>query len=300
MQTLKIGLALSQSWKSLKGSKWPIWLIYITVAAVAFGIAFVVGTVALGLVAATATHAGSDSVTTTMHTLFGFHHHDTQIFEQPKLIPSILKLVILVIVAPFLAGAVMIGVKRARGESVTFESGFQYFHRQLPLGCIFVLMNLFGMAMISVCAYAKGSNFFALTVSLCALIYLFIIPFFLMWTPAVADKKISIFSAWKNNFPVVLRNWFRLFLLFLSYVGIVLLLILTIIITSMLMGGIFGLLLHFIFPTVSVHHLIAAMLMVVIVIESVIALIWYRPYTDLLRGQVYHQLFDTENANPIV
>lgn len=297
MQTLKIGLALSQSWKTLKGSRWSIWLVIIAMVGVRIAsMIFIIMPAAIIM-----HHVSGVDFNTAMDTLIAPPLHQLRHLGAPAMKPSVIASVVnflcAALFAPFFAGLVMIGVKRARGEAVNAGSGFHYFHRWLPLIYVVFFADLFMYFYRLTMYYPNLHPIFFLLLLFSVLLLFFLLPFYSMWIPAVADKKISAFTAWKNIFMPVLRNWFRILLLWLSLLGILIgIFIAAAIVAALLIALPAYFITHSVYMDTAEVGILVAFGAIVLILVG----ISFIPYSFLIRGQIYHQLMDAENTNPIV
>lgn len=245
-RTFAIWETIGQAWDLVSGSKWPIWAIAILIGVVSFIVQVLI----------------------------------TYIFQiDPQDPPALYRYLIMpcinnIIIAPFFAGAVMVGIRRARGESVTARAGYQYFRKTIPVMITLFIIALLGniityivhldSIVTAVGAYSNWLNFIAGAISV--LVYVFL----LLAVPLVVDKNLAPLTALKMSFTIIKHCWFKvLILLIIIYL--------------------FFLIAMIPFFVGSLIHPYARILGIVILIA---ALIWLIPLLFCIQGVLYHKLVD--------
>jgi hypothetical protein len=162
------------------------------------------------------------------------------------------------IAAPFLAGAFMIGIRRARNETVTISAGFLYFYKWLSLGAAMVLITILSLlttaifwelmmlsAPQSLSAIETGVGLITFVAWLFEILLLFTLPL-------IIDKELSLFRAFLVSAKAVSKHY---------------LLVIVVILISIVLNFI-GTALFF------------------------IGLLWTMPMTVIMWGVLYHYLID--------
>lgn len=237
---------ISRSWELVEGCKWPVWSIAILMAVASFVVQIIIALI----------------FHVTEQTSSALYHY------------LIMPLVNNIVIAPFFGGAVMVGVRRARGEPVDGSSGYAYFNKSWPLILtmffIAVLANIINYvvhlpAVVTALAVHTGwLDAFAGIISL--LVYVF----FVLSVPLVVDKNLSPLKAMKASLNIVKHCWFRV---------LVVLVILYLFLMIALIPSMVG----------SMIHPYARALGIVIFVA---ALIWLVPLIFLVVGKLYHRLVD--------
>ena len=165
--SLAIGDTLSKTWDLLSGAKWPIWTVTLVMIVVAIGVSLVI------------------------QQLFGMSAKNESFLLRFIVLPIVSN----AIIAPFYAGAVMVGVKRARGEAVTASSGWQYFGQYAPIAITIVVVSFIASLLViilnapGIAPSAEGQK--ALFETVASLFSTLVYTFFILAVPLVADKKLS-------------------------------------------------------------------------------------------------------------
>lgn len=180
-----IGGLLSESWGLLKGTKGIILGGFIVFYIAMFVIAFVLGmgTALLGLA------GGEDSM-------------GMMIASQ-----IVSTLVITALTYPFMAGLMMIGIRRAAGQPLSFNEIFSHFGRAVPLiitALVMTLLVYLGMLLLLI----PG-------------IYLSIA--YLLAIPLVVERGLSPWQALETSRKAISQHWFKVFGLFFVLMLIMLL-----------------------------------------------------------------------------
>ena len=176
-----------------------------------------------------------------------------------------------------MAGIQMVGLKRARGETIQASTAFHYWHRWFTLGCsgllhtiaIAVPLLLFGYLWAH---FAPKISLSALPLSLivigCMLVLL--LQFYLL---AVVDKKKGAFGALIYSAKIVLPHWFKVLMMSLFT-------LLLFVVTAL--PGELALILY--------PHTPVAILSGMVI--SLLLFVWILPYTTLLKANIFHHLSD--------
>ena len=243
-----IAEVLNEAWNLVRGSKWPIWAI-----AIFIGISsLIVQLIIIGI--------------------FRIDAQASPTYYQYLLMPIINN----VVVAPFFAGAVMTGIKRARGEAIEVKTGFRYFNKtwQVMVAMLLIafLANILNYIVhlpsivIALNLHAGWLNIIAAIVSI--LVYVFT----LFSVPLIVDKNHSPWGALLASFHIIKKSWFKvLILLIIVYVFFIIAAI------PLFVGAMI--------------HPYAKLLGAIILI---VALVWLLPFMFLVQGALYHQLVDRD------
>ncbi len=140
----------------------------------------------------------------------------------------------LVLTANLLTLLLMLGIKRARGEDISFEKVKPYLSRWLPITLSFICIAIFNAIVNRVINIGLLSLFPALVVhpssgmlthpNIGAAVFMLLVnmllaaalvPFFLSALPLVAERKYSAWQGFVTSLSLGKRNWFRLFILLL-------------------------------------------------------------------------------------
>lgn len=107
----------------------------------------------------------------------------------------IVQLAITAIIYPFLAGIVMMGVRRSVDLPISYNEVFAYFAYALPLVIAAVLMSLLMML---------GFILLVIPGIYLAVAYIFTVPL-------IADKNLGAWEAMETSRSAVTRHWFKIF-----------------------------------------------------------------------------------------
>ena len=244
--TVVIWETISEGWKLVAGGKWPMWAIMVLGAVASFVIQML------------------------MAFIFRFDPQNPPVFYHYFLIPCISSIV----VAPFYAGAVMVGIKRARGEVVTPSTGYQYFNKTISLMVTMLIIAFLAnvaMYIMHLPAVVAGVGSQIVWLSLLASIISILVYVFLFFSiPLVTDKNLTPWQALKASFNTIKRAWFRvLVLLVIMYLFFLIAMI------PFLVGALI--------------HPYARMLGIAVL---VLALIWLIPLAFYTQGVLYRKLVD--------
>ena len=179
---LNIKSILSESWALLRGSKWPIWLTIFPIVIVINLFTYIVK------------HYGLLHPDFTLH---GLRYFACLLF-------------IFILNAPLSVGATLIGVKRARGETISAGSGYHYFRFWIPLAIaeffVFLILQVF-----------SGFGFYIGDPKATLFITIFtlcITPLLLLTYPLIVDKNMNAFSAIYQSIMMTAKNWWRILVIF--------------------------------------------------------------------------------------
>ena len=109
-------------------------------------------------------------------------------------------LVITVLTYPFMAGLMMIGIRRAAGQPLSFNEIFSHFGRAVPLiitALVMTLLVYLGMLLLLI----PG-------------IYLSIA--YMLAIPLVVERGLSPWQALEASRKAITQHWFKVFFLFLT------------------------------------------------------------------------------------
>ena len=253
---LEIKSILKQSWKSLKGSKWAIW-IYLIPSYIVMRIP--------SLLIKPKHLVGNFFITTITHAV---------------VLHFIYMLIAIAIAAPLVTTAVLTAVKRARGQTVYYNDGYSYFDRWFSIAlasCIIYLLYPI-TAMLGI---ATANH----VILLSAVLMFFVLhPLFLLVLPLIADKKLGVFSAFRESIRLVLNNWFKIFLLLLTASFIFIVCYGLIVIFSVIVDVVLAAFFH----TISLNHMMNLLSFSL----RILLMVWFIPYYFMIIGRVYHQLVD--------
>lgn len=248
---LNIPENLTQAWRLLKGSKAPLWSTSLGWISIAGAILLLAWFISFLLPPAVAFH--------------------------PITLLS-LTWVILLITSPLFAGINMIAIKRARGEPVTWRTGFQYFDLWLPLAGAFLAILLIITALILLFSFILNFAVFRFlspeilnqwipTVLLSigtSILFNLISALVIFVIPLVADRKLPVFKALQLSSQIAKAHWVELFKLLILFYGLNLL---TLLICEVPYIGLFC---------------------------YIVINIWLFPFIFLNIGIAYHELVDRE------
>ncbi len=246
-KSLRVGKILNSAWEQVKGVKWPIWVVAIVVGVAAIAIRLI------------------------LDKLMGVDLKHPEFVNNIIIIPIIMN----AIVAPFYAGMLMIAITRARGESPRVKTGFQYFHKWIPLGITLVVTSLIGSIpyiIVNIPGFISGSPEIKAIADLIAMILALIIyVLFLLSVPLVADKDKSPGQAISTSVKLVAPHWLKVFVaVLIPYVFVL------IIIIPLILGFAFS----------------SMLLLALGYIIFIVALIWLLPFLLMVLGTIYHRLVD--------
>lgn len=178
-----------------------------------------------------------------------------------------------VIIAPFYAGAVMVAVKRARGDSVDFKTGYQYFHRAVALMATAAITSGITTLLMLAANVTRLSPWAGAITIWCeiaaAILSLMVYVFCVLAVPFVADRGLSPIKALLESARRISHCWVRVFILFLyAY------LLLLVCMLPVFVGAV-------------VAHPLVVWLGIIV---CMIAMVWILPYLLLLQGVLYKQL----------
>ena len=246
-QSFIIWEVLLEAWQSRIHTLWPIWAIVLPMLVV-----LVILQILIGLLFA--------------HT----HTIPLLIFYQRLLVPMIIGIA----VAPFVAGSQMIALKRMRGEIVTTQTGYQYFHKawqvMVVLFIIELLSNLMFYIIQTTTPHDTMHHAIAWWYLLAGVVFIFILVFSLLGILFVVDKNLPPLKALYYSCKTIAHCWFKTLLL---------LIILYLLIVAISIPFIVGSMIH------PYAKLLGACIFV-------IGMIWLIPYTFLVQGTLYHKLVD--------
>ena len=255
-----------QSWKLLKGCKWPLWLI-----------------VASGLLLP-CLFAG----------IVGPHVFQSQEFSLSK---STFLLINTIITAPLATGALLIGIKKARGESISYRAGFLYFNHWVSLAIAGVIVFLV-YQVVSVLGLSFENH---LAASLAGIVSYFLMPFFILAQPLIVDKKLKIFPAIQKSIYLGGKNWLKIIILFFSVsFASLLCLILGFIAVRIIQIPVLYLV-FLILKNTSIDSLLffhQHLLLIVNILPGaalITMFVWIIPYFIMINSQIYCKLIDETN-----
>lgn len=198
--TFNLQQAYKQAWHLIDGSKWPIWLVYLSYM-LAVGLTLMSVSLLYGNGFDTAANAAPDSS-----------------MERAIIYAEMLLKILL---APLGVGAFMVAIMRVRGQKPAPLAGFRYFPLWLNLSLtqlIIVLAQLFVRESTDLLRTVGEDNTFVLILYFSGF---FLINFFTIFAlPLVADKQLRPWQAIKTSFTLTTRHWLKV----LSFLASVMLL----------------------------------------------------------------------------
>lgn len=244
---------IKTAWHNVKGTKWAIWAPELIMVLIYLGIAVMFGVVGR---------------------ITGFLAHGMEMSMGFITGLLIFEIVAVFLISPLAGGIQMVALKRSRGETLSASTGFQYWHKWIPLGftvLFFVLGNLiinqiFSMLIRASATLPVVSVLLSVLLLIAALLY---ITFFVFNILFVADKDKGPWKALGDSAKIVAPHWFRVLLLL-----IYLLLIYVVIALPAVLG--------FLCPQTIVK--------ILGVIVSLALLIWGVPYSYLILATTFHKL----------
>lgn len=238
---------LNEAWSLVKGSKGSIWCVTLVIAIVASCLQLIT------------------------HYLLGIDTKAGASLSTQILLPIVINLLI----APFYAGALMIAIKRARHETVTVGTGFQYFTHYVNVAITMVIVAFIASipalvinapGMMPEPGATKG-----LLSILGGLLSTLVYTFFLLSVPLVADKNHSPKQALSQSIKLISPHWFKVFaLLLISYLFILIIAI------------------PFLIGMLLLHNIVILFGAIILLI----GVVWLVPFLFLITGNIYHHLVD--------
>ncbi len=165
-----IGQVLSEGWQRVSGLKGPFWIAAILVLLITMLAAIVL--TGIGSLLGINDTSGLGIVTT-----------------------LIVQLAITAIIYPFMAGIVMMGVRRSVDLPISYHEVFAYFAYVIPLVVAAILMSLL-MTLGFILLIIPGIYL--------AVAYIFTVPL-------IADKNLGAWEAMETSRSAVTRHWFKVF-----------------------------------------------------------------------------------------
>lgn len=253
-QSFKVMNVLDEAWNLLKGSKWKIWLGLLGIVILLMFLNFIIAK-ALG------------------------YNLDTMQNMPLWATYGLFPLLTNILIAPIYAGCIMVGIKRARNESLTSTAAYKYFHMYIPLAITMVLVNLIPTVIalllnIAITKMNLGVNR-SIAEIIIVLVSVTVYSFLLLSMPLVADRHFSPLTAIKTSIQKISPHWPKVFLLLL--IGYVFLFVSAI---PMSLG----------------RQLENSMIILVGSILFVIAVVWLIPFLFMIQSMIYHHLVDKEDA----
>ena len=291
MSTLYIGSTIKEAFQRVKGTKGPFFF-----CVVGFLIAEMIGLFIMSLIMS---HIFDINYLALMQSK-STHTH-AQIFSA-----AFIFLVLPFLVASFMGGIAMLGLKAARGEPIPLSVGFQYFHKSLPVGLVQVLVFILSfilLLIINVIAFwgivffldfvgrLAGSSllakivFFVLGIPVVffdIFIYMIIIVCLQLSFMLVIDQNVNPFKAIKTAILLVWGHVWRLF--WLTFVCLLIaispiLIIFAALLSSSLVSSLFG-------------TLFSGIFIMIFGIICMVALLWSLPLMINTFGIMYRELVD--------
>lgn len=254
---------LSDAWHKVGGAKASLWGINIAALVVAVLLGLTIGMVFDNAILSAESQMSHLQIPTTgLHSVW---------------FPALAGLVLLFIVAPLLAGAYMVAIKRARGEMVSASNGYGYFNKWLFAGItlfLSVVLNIIITQAINILIlrpFLLGySHSLFMVVSI--LVSIFFSTLWIFALPLCADKNLNPIQALWQSLKGVAPKWLTVFLLQLSVMLVNIIALLPMIFS-----------LHF--HQSGLFHLAG-------IIVTIVIAVWSFPFSLMIFGTTYHKLFD--------
>lgn len=240
---------LSQSWSHVKGAKWPIWAVVIVAAAIVM------------------------LVNALLDRAFGVDIEHPSFWINFVVIPIVSN----AIAAPFYAGALMVAVKRARDERVTGATGYQFFHRYIPVAITLIIIGILSgllVGIVNTTGISQSAGQWKGLIDLAAGVVSMLVYLFLMLSiPLVIDKNYSPWQAMSTSCKLVSHHWFKIFVIVvIGYLAFIVFLI------PLFIG-------------LTVKYPVVILLGLAILI---VGAIWIVPFLLMINGVVYRLLVDKQ------
>lgn len=274
---------LSESWRLVKGSKWPVWFAFI-VSMLIFMFIFAIGMLILAGIHVVDYHA----------TMNQFAAEQAGDFWIRYFWPSVFLFIGVLIVSPLVTGIFLIGVKRARGQTVSATEGFAYFNRYSSLILTTLYLCILNFLVVGLIwgFFSFGHHVFGWmmladsAVMNLVRLSLFILAIFLFLVlPLVADKNMNAFSAIATSCRKASTHWFKILLTWLLVGLIFVLMVFCAVILSFIFFG----LLHLLSASDAVAKILSIFVGIALFLVS---LIWFHPFYVIVNGVIYHKLID--------
>ena len=245
-ENFSVGGVLCDAWKKVKGSLGSIWAIMVSVIAASWVV-----------------HA-------LLRLIFRANDPDVLVFFGTVLFPVITD----IIIAPLIAGAIMVGILRARNKKTGGQTGYQYFKRSVPVMIIVAILSLITSLILyfsSMSSFTGSISIILASMIIAALIGLLIISFFVFSVPLAVDKELPALQAICTSFHLAKQNWLKIVgLIIVSY------LIFFCMLAPTMLGVFLG----------------ATPFVVIGLVVTVLLVIWLGPFLILIHGTLYHKVVD--------
>ena len=281
----KVGKVFRQSWKNIKGMKFKTWVISIIIAALSWFISWIV------------------------MLIFGFSSHEAVLHNKPLsfyIAQMVTALVIALVIAPFQTTYLMLGIRRARGETPGFAEIGRYLPQWPQLAITYFLM----LIPITIFTTAMNGLFDGrpLTVGhiiggvVCLLIYMFLVLRWLFTLVFAADHQMPLQAITSSWHLTAGSRWPKMFLTFLLIGIIVAVAFIPLLIIDVIIFALGARL-----PTqgVASHAAQAATaaspgaeiaIILISLAYGIIVLTWLLPWVMLTIGEIFHQLHDKPSS----
>ncbi len=167
-----IGEVITESWNKVNGLKGPFWL----AAIILFGIVFI-GGLALGGIA----------------NFIGL----VNVANPGFAVPILMQIALMAVIYPFIAGVVMLGVRRSVDLPLSYNEIFAYFAYVVPLVVAGILMTICMML---------GFILLIIPGIYLSVAYMFTVPL-------IVEKNLGAWEAMETSRKAVTRHWFKFFLI---------------------------------------------------------------------------------------
>ncbi|MFC6633597.1 hypothetical protein [Microbulbifer taiwanensis] len=169
---INIGEILSEAWRRTKGNKGTIWLALLLYFVAYMAISFVAGIIT------------------------GYSAFDLEQQANASAGSALLySLLVNIVVAPMMAGMLMIGIKIARDEKTSATEIFSYFDKLLPIVVAYILMTILIMI---------GFVLLVLPGIYLAVAYMLVLPL-------IVDKGLGPWQALETSRKAITKHWFPFF-----------------------------------------------------------------------------------------
>jgi hypothetical protein len=183
---------LATAWQYMRGAKWPVWIVLLVTAVGVLGTYYLTAA-SLNLIGLPHNQAMMTTVSITIHIITTF------------------------IAAGLITGALMIALKKIRGDTISSLSGFQYWNKWWKIGISVLLLNL-GVLLINLIfgflfALSQHAGAPKVAYAFFLLRFLATILFFLFFifnTLSLADKNLGPIASLGYSATIVRPHWLKL------------------------------------------------------------------------------------------
>jgi hypothetical protein len=182
------------------------------------------------------------------------------------------------LLSPFLLGALMVAVRRMRGDSINWKTGFSYFRYSGRVICLMMLVGLIlGLPLyVSVLLTDGGSVPFILVASLVAIIISVVMYAFLLFSiPLLVDRQLTVTQAFAHSVSIVKPHALKVIAVFILN-------------DFCLLAALLPFIISWIFNNYAV--------MFFGLLVTALVFIWMVPYVLLVLGGLYNRLVTHSDA----